>query len=55
MRRGQPSVHSAFGERLAVLAGDGLIVVAFQVLARAGAQTPDRLVPLLTTIAGSVG
>ena len=55
VRRGQPSVHSAFGERLAVLAGDGLIVVAFQVLARAGAQAPDRLVPLLTTIAGSVG
>ncbi|MEI6027305.1 MAG: polyprenyl synthetase family protein [Betaproteobacteria bacterium] len=55
VRRGQPSVHSAFGERLAVLAGDGLIVVAFQVLARAGAQAPDRLVRLLTTIAGSVG
>jgi geranylgeranyl diphosphate synthase type II len=55
VRRGQPSVHSAFGERLAVLAGDGLIVVAFQVLARAGAQAPDRLVHLLTTIAGSVG
>jgi geranylgeranyl diphosphate synthase type II len=55
VRRGQPSVHSAFGERLAVLAGDGLIVVAFQVLARAGVQAPDRLVHLLTTIAGSVG
>ena len=55
VRRGQPSVHSAFGERLAVLAGDGLIVVAFQVLARAGAQAPDRLVQLLSTIAGSVG
>jgi geranylgeranyl diphosphate synthase type II len=55
VRRGQPSVHSAFGERLAVLVGDGLIVVAFQVLARAGAQAPDRLVHLLTTIAGSVG
>ena len=55
VRRGQPSVHSAFGERLAVLAGDGLIVVAFQVLARVGAQAPDRLVQLLTTIAGSVG
>jgi geranylgeranyl diphosphate synthase type II len=55
VRRGQPSVHSAYGERLAVLAGDGLIVMAFQVLARAGAQAPDRLVALLSTIAGSVG
>lgn len=28
-RRGKPSVHMAFGERLAVLAGDALIVEAF--------------------------
>ncbi|MFM7848275.1 MAG: polyprenyl synthetase family protein [Rubrivivax sp.] len=55
VRRGQPSVHSAFGERLAVLAGDALIVVAFQVLARAGAQAPERLVLLLGTVANSVG
>ena len=32
MRRGQPSVHKAFGERLAVLAGDALIVLAYQTL-----------------------
>ncbi|HEY5308446.1 MAG TPA: polyprenyl synthetase family protein, partial [Casimicrobiaceae bacterium] len=31
-RRGRASVHSAFGERLAVLAGDALIVNAFQTL-----------------------
>jgi geranylgeranyl diphosphate synthase type II len=54
-RRGRPSVHSAFGERLAVLAGDALIVLAFQELARAGAAAPVRLGPLLATIAGSVG
>ena len=54
-RRGQPSVHSAFGERLAVLAGDALIVLPFQVLARAGVAAPSRLVSLLSTIAGSVG
>ena len=58
VRRGQPSVHSAYGERLAVLAGDGLIVVAFQVLAHAAAQCPGhlpRLLGLLTTISASVG
>lgn len=54
-RRGRPSVHSAFGERLAVLAGDALIVMAFQVLARAGADRPERLAPVLSTIAGAVG
>ncbi|MBL8791949.1 MAG: polyprenyl synthetase family protein [Rhizobiales bacterium] len=32
-RRGKPSVHVAFGERLAVLAGDTLIVEAFNVVA----------------------
>lgn len=55
LRRGQPSVHSAFGERLAVLTGDALIVTAFEVLARAGASRPSRLVPLLSTVAAGVG
>ena len=32
-RRGRPSVHRAFGEPLAVLAGDALIVLAYQTLA----------------------
>ncbi|MBN1774707.1 MAG: polyprenyl synthetase family protein, partial [Deltaproteobacteria bacterium] len=31
-RRGRPSVHRAFGEPLAVLAGDALIVAAFDTL-----------------------
>ncbi len=33
-RRGKPSVHVAFGERLAVLVGDALIVEAFAVTAQ---------------------
>jgi geranylgeranyl diphosphate synthase type II len=55
LRRGQASVHSAYGERLAVLTGDALIVMAFEVLARAGAERPQRLVPLLRTVAAGVG
>lgn len=54
-RRGQASVHSAFGERLAVLAGDALIVHAFQALALAGARSPQRLVTLLATLGRGVG
>jgi geranylgeranyl diphosphate synthase type II len=54
-RRGKPSVHSAFGERLAVLAGDALIVAAFHTLGRAGAAAPHRLAALLTTVARGVG
>jgi geranylgeranyl diphosphate synthase type II len=33
LRRGQPSCHKRFGEALAILAGDGLLTLAFQVLA----------------------
>ncbi len=54
-RRGRPSVHSRFGAPLAVLAGDALIVMAFDTLARAGAEWPHRLAPLLTTISRGVG
>lgn len=54
-RRGKPSVHRAFGEPLAVLAGDSLIVLAFQLLVQNAAPSPSRLVPLVQTIGGSVG
>jgi geranylgeranyl diphosphate synthase type II len=35
-RRGRPSIHRAYGEPIAVLAGDELIVLAFEVVARTG-------------------
>jgi geranylgeranyl diphosphate synthase type II len=54
-RRGKPSVHRAFGEPLAVLAGDALIVLAFQTLARAMPRLPQRLAPVLITVGGAVG
>jgi geranylgeranyl diphosphate synthase, type II len=34
MRRGRPSCHARFGEALAILAGDALLTLAFEVLAR---------------------
>ena len=54
-RRGRASVHYAYGESLAVLAGDALIVLAFQTLGAAAASSPARLAPLLATIAAGVG
>jgi geranylgeranyl diphosphate synthase type II len=36
LRRGLPTVHKKFGEALAVLAGDALHVVAFELMARTG-------------------
>ncbi len=54
-RRGQPSVHRAFGEPLAVLTGDALIVLAFQTLAQGAALAPLRLAPLVMTVGLAVG
>jgi geranylgeranyl diphosphate synthase type II len=54
-RRGKPAVHRAFGEPLAVLAGDGLIVLAFQTLARAAPCAPERLGPVIAAVADGVG
>lgn len=53
-RRGRPTVHFAYGEPLAVLAGDGLIVLAFQNLTLA-AHRPERLAALLSIISRAVG
>jgi geranylgeranyl diphosphate synthase type II len=55
MRRGQPSVHRAFGERLAVLAGDGLIILAFENLAWHTLRYPERLASLLMIVGRAVG
>jgi len=35
LRRGQPTVHKAFDDATAILAGDGLLTFAFDILARA--------------------
>lgn len=54
-RRGKPAVHKAFGERIAVLTGDALIVLAFQTLARGAVQAPERLAGLIALVGRSVG
>lgn len=55
LRRGKASVHASYGVPLALLAGDALIVMAFETLGRAGAASPLRLAPLLATVARGVG
>ncbi|MEO7432738.1 MAG: polyprenyl synthetase family protein [Dokdonella sp.] len=54
-RRGKPAVHRTFGERLAVLGGDAMIVLAFESLADACGEAPERLPLLLKIIGRSVG
>ena len=55
IRRGKPSVHVLYGEPLAVLAGDALIVEAFNAVTRSGSNHPARMAKLITCIAKSVG
>ncbi len=55
MRRGKPSVHRAFSEPLAVLAGDSLIMLAFEVLARAAGKDAVRSAQLVLTLARQSG
>lgn len=54
-RRGKPSVHRAFGEPLAVLAGDALIVLAFETLAQAATRSPRHLPGLVGIIGRAAG
>ena len=42
LRRGKPTVHVQFGQATALLAGDALQALAFELLAPAGAGLPDR-------------
>ena len=54
-RRGKPSVHRAYGEPLAVLTGDSLIIMAFSVLTNAAAIKPERAINLLKVLAERSG
>jgi geranylgeranyl pyrophosphate synthase len=55
-RRGRPTVHVAFDEATAVLAGDALLTLAFEVLAReAGAADAARRVATVADLARAVG
>ena len=56
LRRGQPACHKAFDEATAILSGDALLAMAFEVLSVDYAERPDlvsNLVRILATAAGS--
>lgn len=54
-RRGRPTVHKAFSEPLALLSGDGLIVMAYRVLLQAAAGQHERLALLMDNLTRGVG
>lgn len=53
LRRGQPTTHIKFDEATAILAGDGLLTLAFEILANA--EVPIRLISALAKAAGPSG
>jgi len=57
LRRGRPTVHKAYGVATAILAGDALQTLAFQVLSRSSGSAAARAAMLreLTEAAGSLG
>lgn len=56
-RRGKPSLHAAFGERLGVLVGDALIVTAFEAIGDAAsyAADPSRIPAMVSVLGRGVG
>ncbi len=54
LRRGQPTCHKKFGEALAILAGDALVVLAFELLSTKVAE-PATAVVLCRELAAATG
>jgi geranylgeranyl diphosphate synthase type II len=55
-RRNQPTCHVAFGEAIAVLAGDALHALAFELIARNAALVDaERTVRVLAEVASAIG
>ena len=55
MRRGQPSCHRKYGEALAILAGDALLTLAFEVLTQESELNSTQLLSATQIIARAAG
>jgi geranylgeranyl diphosphate synthase type II len=58
LRRGRPTCHKVFGDAIAILAGDALLTLAFEVLAKLEGVDAERRISLvreLATASGTVG
>jgi geranylgeranyl pyrophosphate synthase len=54
MRRGRPTCHKAFDEATAILAGDALLTLAFEILTE-GVEQPEIAVRLVSQLAQDAG
>lgn len=55
LRRGKPSCHVAFGEAIALLAGDALQTLAFETLARNTSLEPAQVLQAVRELAAAAG
>lgn len=54
-RRGKPSCHKAFGEAMAVLAGDALSVLPFEIIADDGELSAEQKIMIISELSKAVG
>jgi geranylgeranyl diphosphate synthase type II len=54
LRRGRPTCHIAFGENVAILAGDGLFAEAYRLVLERQQGTPERILAALRELSGAI-
>lgn len=54
-RRGKPSCHKQFDEAIAILAGDGLLTLAFEVLGNTAAFSPNSMLRVISVLGRAAG
>lgn len=55
LRRGKPACHKQFGEANALLAGDGLLTLAFETITKAENIAPENIVRAVKTLSNLAG
>lgn len=55
LRRGKPTCHRAFGEATAILTGDALLTLAYEVLAEPGIASPQCQLRIIYELAHATG
>ncbi|MCM1314104.1 MAG: polyprenyl synthetase family protein [Muribaculaceae bacterium] len=55
LRRGKPSCHKAYGEAMAILAGDALSVLPFEIIADDTELSPEQKIKIISVLAKATG
>lgn len=55
LRRGKPTCHRVFGEATAILAGDALLTLAFEIISEPGAGIEERRLEVIHDLSHAIG